>query len=99
MSLTFEQTSNPFHPFIDVEAQVNDANNDEDEDNYKSTLGSLSLSSFSYNTVELIDDSDENDETLYQWLNDNRNNGENNYWDAILIHAYQCTKAIQSSSQ
>ena len=32
LRLTIEQTSNPFHPFIDIEAQVDDEE-DEDEEN------------------------------------------------------------------
>ena len=65
-SLTIEQTSDPFHPFVDIEAQVDE---DEDEDDCKSILGSPSLSSFPHNAVELIDNNDKNDETLYQWWN------------------------------
>ena len=70
MSLTIEQTSNPFHPFVDIKAQVDEnEDEDEDEDGCKSILGSPSLSSFSHNAVELIDDNDENNKTLYQRWN------------------------------
>ena len=70
-SLTIEQTSDPIHPFVDIEAQVDEDEDDEDEDedDHKSILGSPSLSSFPHNAVELIDDNDENDETLYQRWN------------------------------
>ena len=34
-SLTIEQTSNPFHPFIDIEAQVDEDEDKEDEDDGK----------------------------------------------------------------
>ena len=65
-SLTIEQTSDPFHPFVDIEAQVDE---DEDENDRKSILGSPSLSSFPHNAVELINNNDENNKTLYQWWN------------------------------
>ena len=32
MSLTIEQTSDSFHPFIDIEAQVHDDEYEDDED-------------------------------------------------------------------
>ena len=37
LGLTIEQTSNPFHPFIDIKAQVNDEEdeNEENEDDSK----------------------------------------------------------------
>ena len=76
-----------------------DDDDDEDEDDRKSTLGSSSLSSFPHNTVELIDDGDENDETLYQRLNDNGDDEENDHWDAVLMRARQRAKAVRSSSQ
>ena len=97
MSLTIEQTSNPFHPFVHIEAQVDD---DEDEDDHKSILGSPSLSSFPHNAVELIDDNDENDKTLYQRWNVrvNGDDEENDHWDAMLARARQHAR-VQSSSQ
>jgi hypothetical protein len=100
-SLTIEQTSDPFHPFVDIEAQADEDEDeddeDEDEDDRKSTLGSPSLSSFPHSAVELIDDNDENDETLYQWRNVNGDDEENDHWDAVLARARQ--RAGGSSSQ
>ena len=92
-SLTIEQTSDPFHPFVDIKTQA-------DEDDHKSILGSPSLSSFPHNTVELIDDNDKNDETLYQWWNVrvNGDDEENDHWDAVLACTHQHAR-VRSSSQ
>jgi hypothetical protein len=32
MSLILEQTSDPFHPFVDIEAQVDDDESEDEED-------------------------------------------------------------------
>jgi hypothetical protein len=63
-----------------------------------------SLSSFLHGAVDLFDDNDENDETLYRvsrrW-NDNGDDDEieNMNWDAMLARAHERAGAVRRSYQ
>jgi len=67
-----------------------------------SNLPSLSLFLHGNSTVDLINDNDENDKTLYRvfkWWNDNKDNQEidNTHWDAMLLCVCKRAEAIQES--
>jgi len=63
---------------------------------------SLSLFLHGNGIVDLIDDNDKNDKTLYrvfQWWNDNKDNQEidDTHWDTMLSCVRECAEAIQGS--
>ena len=64
----------------------------------------LSLSSFFHSAVGLLDDEDENNETLSQvsqwWNGDEDDEDINNInWNAMLAHAHERAKAVRRATQ
>ena len=64
----------------------------------------LSLSSFFHGAVGLLDDEDENDETLYRvsqrWNGDEDDEDIDNInWNAVLARAHERAKAVRRATQ
>ena len=67
---------------------------------HASTVQVLFLSSFLHSAVGLLNDEDEDDETLYQvfqWWNGDKDDEDIdniNFWDAMLVHTHERAEAV-----